>query len=336
LDDIAAGAGKYANLSQPQKTNLIKTFTDDLNNAERDLQSAQISAESKLGTLIDDFNDSNKFPITLELGRDASGGITLSHGILSKGAGDAIDIQGLGKALGYLRGTKPASEGGLERLVTVFRGLKGNFVDSANFLRDLSKNPRVSGLLNQKYVFAGPANAKGFRPEKSFTLIEIMEQVARDGKFIPPKGFSLVPGQQNPAEDFNRLTGIVTASQSGIRNPMAITGLSAMGTAIKVGLTAPFILPIGQKAVENVKNYWRVDERIRSQDQTNAQQSGASQNEVSPQAKEAQLLEEQRNNLLREIEYARQQQRVSPNESMRDFWYSEEQRSLFELQNLGK
>ncbi len=330
LNDITNGVGKYANMPQAQITTAKIKYSNDLANANSDLQAATDAAESKLGSVIKDFNDSRKFPIKLELGKDASGKITLSHGILSKGAGDAIDYEGLKKALNYLRPINPASEGGLERLLTLFRGIKGNAIDSASFLRNLSKDTTISGILNQKYTWQKTVNRRTI--EETKTLLEIMEEVAKNGEFVPPKGTLL--GGVDPAGDFDRLVNTVTAAQSGVRNPMVVSALSAMGTAIKVGITAPFLLPMGQKAIENVSKFWGVDERIRSQERVNREQS--QQPSQSPEAQQEQLKKEQENNLLQEIQYAQDQQRIAPNENFKNFWITEEQRARYELQNLGK
>ncbi len=159
-----------------------------------------------------------------------------------------------------------------------------------------------------------------------------MEEVAKNGEFVPPKGTLL--GGVDPAGDFDRLVNTVTAAQSGVRNPMVVSALSAMGTAIKVGITAPFLLPMGQKAIENVSKFWGVDERIRSQERVNREQS--QQPSQSPEAQQEQLKKEQENNLLQEIQYAQDQQRIAPNENFKNFWITEEQRARYELQNLGK
>lgn len=245
--EAAEDALNKANSKDPNYNSLV----DEVKKAEANLKKASDEGIERLKDKVNEFNVETKAPIFLELTHKIDPATNLlvdaklDFGILSKGSGDAVDIDALKKALVVMREVNPADADPLKRIISFLRGGVGMIGDATRPLRNIS--PEISGFMNKKYTFTGPFDkAKGQKATEVYTLSQILEQIAKNnGNFQPTEGFTASPKVLEAIKkDFVSLMRRTEVAQSGMKDPLLLSGISILTALVGGVLSQPYWAPL--------------------------------------------------------------------------------------------
>lgn len=270
--DAAEDALKKANKKDPNYNSLL----DEFNKAEANLKKAQTEGIERLKDKVSEFNVETKAPIFLQFAAeidpatDLLVNAKLDFGILSKGSGDAVDIDALKKALIVMREVNPADADPLKRIMSFFRGGVGMVGDATRPLRNISGE--ISGFMNNKYKFTGPYDKRmGKFDTKVYTLSQILEEVAKNnGRFEPPDGFTASPEVLGAIKkDFANLMERTENVQSGMKDPLLLSGISILTALVGGVLSQPYWAPLAAGIPSITKRFTDPEGGVAEQEKAN-------------------------------------------------------------------
>ena len=246
--DAAEDALKKVKSTDSGHTEALNKF----NEAEANLKKAQAEGIKRLQKEVDAFNQETKAPIFLDLTAEIDQttkllNAKLDFGLLSKGSGDAVDVEALRKALVVMREVNPADADPLERIMSFFRGGKGMIFDATRPLRNISGDLTIKSLMSKKYTFKGPVSKDtGVPAIKEYTLSEILEETVKNGgRFSPPAGYRAAEGVEGAVRsDFDSLMARTKLAQSGFRDPLLLSGISILAALVGGVLSKPYWIPL--------------------------------------------------------------------------------------------
>jgi hypothetical protein len=224
----------------------------ELNKAEANLKKAQAEGIERLQKEVNTFNQETKAPIFLDLKTKIDPATKLldaklDFGLLSKGSGDAIDVEALKKALVVMREVNPADADPLKRIMSFFRGGVGMMGDATRPLRNISGDLTIKNLMRKKYTFEGPVSKDtGERAIIEYTLSDILEETVKNGgRFSPPAGYRAAPGVEGAVRsDFDSLMARTKLAQSGFKDPLLLSGISILAALVGGVLSKPYWIPL--------------------------------------------------------------------------------------------
>lgn len=286
LDDINNGVGKYAGLQGTAKSNAQASKQAEIDKLKTDIKNINDIASKAIGKEIDEFNRTTDLPVRLKWTEDLRDP-RIDWGILSK-PGQVIDQEGLSKVLMLMRESAPAHVDPAQKLMSIFRGgvgLSGG--DVLRPYRNISKDVQIRGLMGKTYEFIkkDPNTGKDFTISKS--LNEILEEIAKNGRFETAE-LTIAPGQKAKiAEDFQQLIGRASHLESGLKNPAFISAASSILTGILLIKTYPFVAPMVSNLPNVTKRFTNQDEEIQRQEKVNQSLKTQENQEATSEYQEA-------------------------------------------------
>jgi hypothetical protein len=269
----AFDAAEEALKKDSKNANLLSEF----NKAKANLEKAQAEGIKRLQKEVNTFNQETKAPIFLDLAAEIDPATKLLNakldfGLLSKGSGDAIDVEALKKALVVMREVNPADADPLKRIMSFFRGGVGMMGDATRPLRNISGDLTIKNLMSKKYTFKGPLSKDtGERAIKEYTLSDILEETAKNGgRFSPPAGYHAAPGVEGAVRsDFDSLMARTKLAQSGFKDPLLLSGISILAALVGGVLSKPYWIPLVAGIPSITKRFTDPEGGVADQEQAN-------------------------------------------------------------------
>lgn len=236
---------------EPSNSPNRQRLLDEFKKAEANLKKASDEGIERLQKEVDTFNQETKAPIFLDLVAEIDPATKLLNakldfGLLSKGSGDALDVEALRKALVVMREVNPADADPLKRIMSFFRGGVGMIGDATRPLRNISGDLTIKNLMSKKYAFNGPLDKDtGLPAIKEYSLSDILEETAKNGRFSPPAGYEAATGVERAVRsDFDSLMARTKLAQSGFKDPLLLSGISILTALVGGVLSQPYWAPL--------------------------------------------------------------------------------------------
>ena len=269
-------AAEDALTREPPKSPNRQKLLDEFNEAEANLKKAQDEGIERLQKEVDTFNQETKAPIFLDLVAEIDPATKLLNakldfGLLSKGSGDALDVEALRKALVVMREVNPADADPLKRIMSFFRGGVGMIGDATRPLRNISGDLTIKNLMSKKYAFLGPVSKDtGEAAIKEYTLSDILEETAKNGRFSPPAGYTAAQGVERAVRsDFDSLMARTKLAQSGFKDPLLLSGISILTALVGGVLSQPYWAPLAAGIPSITKRFTDPEGGVAEQEKAN-------------------------------------------------------------------
>jgi hypothetical protein len=239
--------------------------------AKSELDTIESQGLAKINAAVDEFNVNQPIPVVLKTsGGFKTNDLKLDFGILSQQPGDVVDPDALRKALIIMREVNPADADPVKRIMSLLRGGQGAIGDVARPFRNISTDLTIRNLMSKRYTFKGPQNSRGIEPTRTYSLSDILEKTAKDGRFEPETGYHADIGvQEAVARDFNNLMKRTEIAQSGLKNPTLLTGVSILTAFVTANFSQPYWVPLVAGIPSMTKRFTDSDGNVKEQEQAN-------------------------------------------------------------------